>query len=189
MQQTKSEEMTMSMPAERRISAHVKDESTVAPTKTLAQIAETSGDLGAFVSRHGLVLVIFWIGAMKFTAYEANGIQPMVANTPLMGWFYGFLSVQEFSDLLGVVEIAIALMIGVRSLSPRVSAIGSALATLMFLTRISFLFSTPGWEPSLGGFPALAVVPGQFLLKNIVLLGAPIWSLGESLASIGNQSL
>jgi uncharacterized membrane protein YkgB len=175
----------MSIPAERSMSGHVKDESPAAPTITLAQIAETLSALGAFVSRYGLVLVLFWIGAMKFTAYEANGIQPLVAHSPLMGWLYGLLSVQGFSDVLGGVEIAMAVMIGMRWLSPRVSAIGSMLAILMFLMTLSFLFSTPGWEPSLGGFPALAVVPGQFLLKDIVLLGASLWSLGESLASIG----
>lgn len=47
----------------------------------------------------------------------------------------------------------------------------------------SFLFSTPGWEPSLGGFPALSTLPGQFLLKDVVLLGALVWSLGEALAA------
>jgi hypothetical protein len=29
-----------------------------------------------------------------------------------------------------------------------------------FLTTLSFLLSTRGWEPGLGGFPALSVVPG-----------------------------
>src|SRR5260370_7214873 len=53
----------------------------------------------------------------------------------------------------------------------------------MFLTTLSFLFSTPGWEPSLGGFPALSGAVGQFLLKDVVLLGAAIWSLGEALTS------
>ena len=110
----------MSMPAERRISGQVKEESTAAPTKTLLRIAERLSDLGALVSRYGLVLVIFWIGAMKFTAYEANGIQPLGANSPFMGWLYRFLSVQGFSDLLGVVEIAIAAMIGLQWLSPQV---------------------------------------------------------------------
>jgi uncharacterized membrane protein YkgB len=157
---------------------------TIVQTRNLVQIGEKLSDLGIIVIRYGLVLVIFWIGAMKYTAYEANGIEPLVANSPHMGWLYGFLSVQAFSNVLGVVEIAIAVMIGLRWLSPKVSAIGSVLATLMFLTTMSFLFSTPGWEPNLG-FPALAVVPGQFLLKDIVLLGASIWSLGESLASIG----
>jgi uncharacterized membrane protein YkgB len=169
---------------ERRISGEAKNGMTIVATKNLVQIGEKLSDLGIVVIRYGLVLVIFWIGAMKFTAYEANGIQPLVANSPLMGWLYGFLSVRAFSNLLGLVEIAIAVMLGLRWLSPRVSAIGSM---LMFLTTLSFLFSTPGWEPSLGGFPALAVVPGQFLLKDIVLLGASIWSLGESLASIGGN--
>jgi uncharacterized membrane protein YkgB len=62
-----------------------------------------------------------------------------------------------------------------------VSALGGGLAAVMFLTTLTFLFSTPGWEPSLGGFPALSVVPGQFLIKDIVLLGAALWSLGEAL--------
>jgi uncharacterized membrane protein YkgB len=51
----------------------------------------------------------------------------------------------------------------------------------MFLTTLTFLFSTRGWEPSLGGFPALSAMPGQFLLKDLVLLAAALWSLGEVL--------
>lgn len=136
--------------------------------------------VGQHVIRYGMVLVLVWIGAMKFTAYEANGIQPLVANSPLMGWVYQIFSVQTFSNWLGVLEIAIAVMIALRPVSAAVATLGSALAVGMFLTTLSFLVSTPGWEPSLG-FPALAVVPGQFLLKDIVLLGAAVWSLGEAL--------
>jgi reactive chlorine resistance protein C len=51
----------------------------------------------------------------------------------------------------------------------------------MFTTTLSFILSTPGWEPSLGGFPALSAMPGQFLLKDIVLFGAAVWSLGDAL--------
>ncbi len=150
-------------------------------TEDRVEIGETLSGLGTFLDRYGLFLVILWIGAMKFTAYEANGIQPLVANSPFTGWVYQVFSVQGFSNLLGIVEIAIAVMVGLWRLSPRVSAIGSVLAMLMFLTTMSFLFSTPGWESSLGGFPALSVVPGQFLIKDIVLFGAAVWSLGESL--------
>ena len=153
-------------------------------TADRVEIGEKLSGLGTFIVRYGLVLVILWIGAMKFTGYEANGIQPLVANSPFMGWVYQIFSVQGFSNLLGTVEIAIAGMIAFRPLSPNVSAIGSVLAMAMFLTTMSFLFSTPGWEPSLGGFPALAVVPGQFLIKDIVLFGAATWSLGESLSNI-----
>lgn len=145
--------------------------------------------ISSILLRYGLALVILWIGGMKFTGYEANGIQPLVANSPLMGWLYRFLSVQMFSNLLGVVEITIGCMIAAYKLSPRASAAGSLLAALMFVTTLTFLFSTPGWEPSLGGFPALAVVPGQFLLKDIVLLGAALWTLGESLKRQRSNSI
>ena len=40
--------------------------------------------------------------------------------------------------------------------------------------RHTFLVSTPGWEASLGGFPALSGAVGQFLLKDVVALGAAI---------------
>jgi reactive chlorine resistance protein C len=140
--------------------------------------------VGSLVLRYGLVLVIAWIGLMKFTEYEAKGIQPLVAHSPLMGWMYGFLTVPAFSDALGVVEVAIAILIALRHWSAKASALGSGAAVLMFLTTLSFLLSTPGWEPSLGGFPSLSALPGQFLLKDVVLLGAAIWSFGESWTSI-----
>ena len=157
----------------------------IAATNLQSNVVEAATGLetaGHLFLRYGLVLVVGWIGAMKFTAYEAAGIQPLVANSPLMGWMYRFLSIRGFSDLLGIVEVGIAVMIGLRSWSARVAALGSAMAVVMFLTTLSFLFSTPGWEPSLGGFPALSAVPGQFLLKDVVLLGAAVWSLGEALS-------
>jgi reactive chlorine resistance protein C len=41
--------------------------------------------LGHQVLRYGLALVIGWIGMMKFTEYEAHGIEPLVAHSPLLG--------------------------------------------------------------------------------------------------------
>ena len=65
-------------------------------------------------------------------------------------------------------------MICLRSVSAKVSAIGSGLAAVMFLTTLTFLSPTPGWERSLGDFPALSAMPGQFLLKDPVLLAAAL---------------
>jgi reactive chlorine resistance protein C len=159
-----------------------RGEMTARRTAEIADSSDMVQAVGAFLLRYGLVFVIAWIGFMKFTAYEAAGIQPLVANSPLMGWVYSILSVRAFSAVLGVVEIAIAVMIALRAVSPTVCAIGSALAIGMFFTTLTFILSTPGWEASLGGFPALSVVPGQFILKDIVLLGAAVWSLGEALS-------
>jgi reactive chlorine resistance protein C len=39
--------------------------------------------IGMHIARYGLAIVLLWIGGMKFTAYEAEGIKPLVANSPL----------------------------------------------------------------------------------------------------------
>ena len=137
--------------------------------------------LGEFFIRYGLVLVLGWIGAMKFTHYEAQGIQGLVASSPLMSWMYKVFSLQATSNILGVAEITAALLIAIRPISTRLSSIGSVIAILTFLATLTFLFSLPGWEQSLGGFPALSG-SGGFLLKDVVLLGAAFWTLGDSLA-------
>jgi uncharacterized membrane protein YkgB len=131
--------------------------------------------------RFALVLVIAWIGAMKFTEYEAVGITGLVSNSPLMAWSLDFLSARQLAAIIGIAELSIAGMIATRPIWPRMSAYGSVLAVGMFLVTLSFLFSTPGVvEPSLG-FPALTFLPGQMLIKDLVLLGAAIWTTGEAL--------
>ena len=138
--------------------------------------------IGAFLLRYGLVLVLGWIGAMKFTAYEAEGIRALVATSPLMSWMYKVFSVQATSNIIGVAEITAALLIAIRPISARLSTIGSVLAVCTFLATLTFLFSLPGWEMSLGGFPALSG-SGGFLLKDVVLLGAAFFTLGDSLTA------
>jgi uncharacterized membrane protein YkgB len=142
--------------------------------------------VGRELARYGLVVVVGWIGLMKFTAYEAEGIRLYVTNSPLMSWVYGFVSIRSFSAMLGVIEVAAALLIAARPFAPRASALGSALAVGMFLTTLSFIVTTPGvWEPSAGGFPALSGKPGQFIIKDLPLLGIALWSLGESWKACG----
>lgn len=75
--------------------------------------------LGKFVLRYSVVLVLIWIGAMKFTSYEAQGIQPLVQTSPLMAWIYRFLSVQALSNVLGVIEISLGLLIALRPVSAK----------------------------------------------------------------------
>lgn len=166
--------------------AHADRATSVAQSQSAAgretpSIASRVKLVGRELARYGLVAVVAWIGLMKFTGYEAEGIRPLVAHSPLLSWIYRLMSVRAFSAVLGVVEIAVALLIAARPFSPRASAVGSALAIGMFLTTLSFVVTTPGvWEPSAGGFPALSAMPGQFLIKDLALLGISLWSLGES---------
>ncbi|MCY1519884.1 hypothetical protein D9M68_546480 [compost metagenome] len=143
--------------------------------------------LGTYGAYFALAIIYFWFGGMKFTHYEAQGLVPLVSNSPLLGWVYELFSVDLFSSLLGVLEISIGALIAGRLLSPKLSLIGGALSAGLFFTTLSFMFSTPGViEPGLG-FPAITVAPGQFLLKDIGLLAASIFVAGHSLTELENH--
>lgn len=148
--------------------------------QVLANRSSIFKQAGQFLIRYGLVIVLGWIGAMKFTAYEAKGIEGLIKTSPLMSWLYNFLSLQATSNLIGVTELLAAVLIAIKPLSAKLSAVGSVLAICTFLSTLTFLFSLPGWEKSLGGFPALSG-SGDFLLKDVVLLGAALFTLGDSL--------
>jgi uncharacterized membrane protein YkgB len=136
------------------------------------------------LARYGLALVIGWIGALKFTSYEAQGIQPLVANSPFMSWLYDIFTVNTFSALLGVVEITTAVLLCVKPWWPRISMVGSVMAIGLFLGTLSFLFTTPGvGEASAGGFPVLSANPGQFLIKDVALLGLAAWTFADAMAA------
>ena len=118
---------------------------------------------------------------------EALGVAPLEMHSPLMNWLYVLMGQRNVSDLLGVIEIALGVGIALRYVYPLVSGIASLLSVGMFLTTLTFLFTTPGWEPTLGGFPGISAMPGQFLLKDIVLLGAAVFTASEALAAVPDQ--
>lgn len=159
-------------------------DSTTPRSLTLTQSLTAFGPwlqgAGTDVSRYGLVVILLAIGAMKFSDYEAEGIRPFVENSPLMSWTTGVFGVQGLSSLLGTVEITLGVVIALRRWSPAASAVGSLLTVGMFLTTLTFLFTTPGvWLPGSAGLPLISIT-GQFLVKDLALLGVAIWTAGEA---------
>ena len=136
---------------------------------------------GQLVSRYGLVVVLAWIGFGKYVKMDSR---VLIEHSPLMSWIYDFLSVTTVARGLGTLEIIAALLIAVAPLWPRVSAAGSALAVVLFVGTLSFLFTTPGVVAThAAGIPVLSAQPGQFLLKDLVLIGVSLWTLGDSLGA------
>jgi len=157
-------------------------------TPTIRRTVSRIDPIAPIVGRYGLVVVVAWIGALKFTAFEAKGIQPLVANSPFMSWLYEIFSVNTFSAMLGVIELTTAVLLAIKPLSPRLSALGSVMATGLFVATISFLFTTPGVsEASAGGFPVLSST-GQFLVKDVALLGLSLWTLVDSLRAVTERT-
>ena len=137
------------------------------------------GKLGIYISRYGLVVTLLLIGILKFTSAEAQGIQALVADSPLMFWLYHIFSLQVVSNLIGTTEIIVAVLIALRPVSARLSFAGSLGAVITFLLTVSFLFSTPGTFQFSHGFPMLGDT-GQFPIKDLVLLGAAVCTAAEA---------
>jgi reactive chlorine resistance protein C len=162
---------------------------------------------GFAMLRLGLVVVLCWIGGLKATNYEAEGIVPYVANSPLMSFFYhypapeyreqnpaGGLNIANhewnvrngtyvFSYGLGCVIVGLGVLIALHPLLPQVAAVGSFLVILMALTTLSFLVTTPeAWVSGAAyrrGFPFLAL-PGLLVIKDSIMLGAAILTMADS---------
>lgn len=146
------------------------------------RIALLATDAGRLVSRYGLVTVLAWIGFGKYLKMEAR---VLIEHSPLMSWVYDVASVTVVARGLGTMEIVAAVLIAIRPISPRLSAVGSAMAVVLFLGTLSFLFTSPGLVAGhLAGIPILTAQPGQFLLKDLVLLGVALWTLGDSLGVV-----
>lgn len=164
--------------------------------------------LGKKVMRAGIVIVFLWIGGLKFFTYEADGIVPFVANSPLMSFFYKTPSeykkyvnkegelieknhqwhthnnTYSFSNALGILLIAIAFLVTIHHWAPLASMIGSLLVFILTIGTLSFLITTPeSWVAHLTdhqfGFPYLSG-RGRLVLKDIVILGASLITMSQS---------
>src|SRR3954462_11960570 len=160
-------------------------------TGTLADELRSSRTtaIAALVARYGLVIVIAWFGAMKFTSYESHGISHWVANSPLLSWVYNIMSIDAFGRLNGSIELIVAALLAVKPWFPKASVVGGIFASLFFVTTLSFMITTPGvGEASAGGFPVL-LADGEFLMKDIANLGLALWLLADAIDSTRKRAI
>lgn len=162
-----------------------------ASSATFATELTTSRTVGIapLVARYGLVIVLVWFGAMKFTHYESDGISHWVANSPLLNGFYNIMSIDAFGRLNGSIELATAALLAVKPWFPKASILGGIFASLFFVTTLSFMITTPGvGEASAGGFPVLSA-DGEFLMKDIALLGLALWLLADAIEATRRHAM
>lgn len=165
--------------------------------------------VGMGLLRLGLVIVLLWIGGLKFARYEADSIVPLVANSPALHFLYhhpapeyhAYMNKEgesipahrqwhetngtyPVSYTLGIVIMSIGILIALYPFFPQISAIGSFLLALMAMTTLSFLVTTPeAWVPALGdsthGFPYLAGV-GRLIIKDSIMFGAAVTTMADA---------
>lgn len=134
----------------------------------------------------GLVLVLAWIGGMKFTLVEAQGIDPLIRSHFALSWMTGLLGLQGVSFVIGIIElITVAALLGFW-FNSRFLLIGLAMSAITFVLTLTFLISFGNsWSAELGGFPALSRT-GHFLLKDLGML-ATCFALAAEVSERGRR--
>lgn len=124
------------------------------------------------------IIVLLWIGILKFTPSEAMAIKGYVSNSFLMSWLYSVTSLQGVSNIIGIYEIITAILLIASFWNKKMGLIGGYLSAIIFLTTLSFLITTPGiWKVSEG-----VVVTDFFVLKDIAFLAVSLQIIGTNKA-------
>lgn len=148
--------------------------------KTLITYLANSQSQFINLGRISIFIVMAWIGGLKAFQYEADGIVPFVANSPLMSFFYT-KKAPEYNDYknpegktvqkhvdwhkengtyifsygLGTVIVIIGTLTLLGIWYTKIGLLGGLLTFGMSLVTLSFLITTPEvYVPNLGGdFP------------------------------------
>jgi uncharacterized membrane protein YkgB len=132
----------------------------------------------------GMIVMLLWAGSYKMTAPGAEGIIPLVSNSPLVSWHFKLFGPYIGSDLIGVTEIAAAALIIVGYLRPKAGIIGGLIASGMFFTTSTMLITTPGTTVSVHGIRYMNFL-GLFLFKDVISLGVSFYLISY----FGNKAI
>lgn len=180
--------------------------------KNLLEIIANSQRLFINFLRIAIFIVMAWIGGLKAFQYEADGIVPFVANSPVMSFFYHHPEEYKehknkegevipanikwntengtytFAYALGTAIVAIGLLTFLGIWFPKIGFLGGFLSFGMSLVTLSFLITTPeAYVSNLGssehGFPYLSG-SGRLVIKDIIMLAGGLVIASDSARKI-----
>ncbi|HYO69406.1 MAG TPA: DUF417 family protein [Archangium sp.] len=120
---------------------------------------------GELMVRYSLALLFAWLGLLKFREAEAERIQALVEPSPLVSWVYDIFTVRAFSGVLGLCELAFALLLALRPWSPRAAFMGGlGVVVASFLSFLLQVFRLEIW-----------FAPGAGLFVTLLVLASSVW--------------
>ncbi len=114
-----------------------------------------------------VILVLLWIGGMKFTLLEAKGIEGLVSSSPLMAWMYGFWDIQTTSNLIGVYDILALSLVILAIFQQKLLMPAVLMSGAVFAVTQTFFLSFSGALSS----ETLLTTTGHFLIKDLWFIG------------------
>jgi reactive chlorine resistance protein C len=141
-------------------------------TKLAAWINDRN--LSFLITSIGLIVMLLWAVSYKMTAPGAEGIVPLVSNSPLISWHFKLFGTYIGSDFIGLIEIIAALLMIAGYLRPKAGIIGALIATGMFSITSTMVITTPGAIIRVHGLRFMSFL-GLFLFKDVISLGASLY--------------
>ncbi|PKI17848.1 DUF417 family protein [Colwellia sp. 12G3] len=122
--------------------------------------------VSAWISIMPVLVVLLWIGGMKFTLLEAQGIEALVKSSPFMGWLYNFFSLQATSNIIGIYDLIAVVFLILAMYSAKLMLPAILMSAMVFVVTQSFLVTFTG---SLSSETILSTT-GHFLIKDLWFL-------------------
>ena len=140
-------------------------------TKLAAWISDRN--ISFLITSIGMIVMLLWAGSYKMTAPGAEGIVPLVSNSPLVSWHFKLFGPYIGSDIIGLTELAAAILITAGYMKPKAGIIGGFIGTLMFFITSTMIITTPGAIISVPGIHHMRYMSflGLFLFKDVISLG------------------
>jgi uncharacterized membrane protein YkgB len=137
-----------------------------------------------------LSVMLLWGGLFKWTSAGADGITPLVSNSPLISWHFKIFGPYIGSDLIGLTEMTGAILILAGHYKPKIGIVGSLIAALMFFVTSTMFITTPGTVAPINGIGYMTP-QGLFLFKDIVSLSVALFlvsNFGQKAALIEDKN-
>jgi uncharacterized membrane protein YkgB len=121
-----------------------------------------------------MIVMLLWAGSYKMTASGAQGIIPLVSNSPLISWHFALFGPYVGSDIIGITEIIAAILIFTGCFKPKAGILGGLIARLMFFITSTMVITTPGSTVSVHGMRYMSFL-GLFFFKDVISLGVSFY--------------
>src|ERR1700741_4321673 len=96
-------------------------------TKIAAFVADRN--IPFLVCSIGMIVMLLWAGSYKMTAPGAEGIIPLVSNSPLIWWHFALFGPYKGSDIIGLTEWIGAILLIAGYFTPKAGIVGGLITT------------------------------------------------------------
>lgn len=141
-------------------------------TKIAAFVADRN--IPFLICSIGMIVMLLWAGRFKMTAPGAEGIVPLLSNSPLTSLQLKALGPYVLADIIGATEWAAAVLLIIGYFKPKAGILGGFILVVMFFTTSSMLITTPDDTIVVHGIHYMNNL-GLFLFKDIISFGVAFY--------------